>query len=416
MFKFILPLVVALFTSITSAHPLDDIIDMNAARRTPALLKLFTADADVKRNALEAMTAMLKAVKGSISLTPREAADVFAGVRQRMEAELGRLTILAKAVSAHKVDCPWNLRSDKMAFQLRQLLGQPAEGETLLGGHTLFTEENVARFLSGNLVFLDGAQELDPGSILFPNVLEAAPEAPNFWGTTRGTQAELLMLFTTAEVIGTNTVADTLAQVAVSVNETAMAHPIPVPESVSTAAKAALDTSFFYDSRGKTYTTVHTGFVFGGPYRRQCLPTAKSVGPWDCSAYVEAMHGGAAQNAPTSTFYHDLFSLSVTDPDAYAAKLADLEEGPRKDVENNVARLGKLFDVVPSYEELQLGDIIGWRRKDGGHVGAFAGPTGTGFVIMSANRGLPTDMREGVGIELMTLQEGLTYYFLRPKQ
>lgn len=426
MLKFILPLVVALFTSVISAHPLDDILDVNAMRRTPGLLRLFTADAGVKQNALETMIAMSKAVQGCLLTNQRTAEEIFAGVQKRMEAELGHLTTLAEAVSAHKADCPWNLKSDKMAFQLRQLLGQPGKGETLLGGHTLLTRDNVARFMVGNLVLLDGAQELDPGLIHFPNVLEAAPTTPNFWGTTRGTQAELLMLFTTAEVIGTNTVEHTLTQAGVSIEDTAIAHPVlvPVPVTEQTAGDGALINSFFHGtSHGHRFTTIHTGFLFGGHTGDSLYPTAKPVGPWDCSSYVEAMHGGDAKNAATSTFYHAYLYMSVTDPTMYAQKLADFDAGARSDVEKNVARLGQLFEVVPSHEELHLGDIIGWRRGGGGHVGVFAGHTkdGTGFGIMGTNRGLTADMREGVGIEVVKHtpiqpQESITYYFLRPKQ
>lgn len=423
MLKFILPLVVALFTSIISAHPLDDILDVNAMRRTPGLLRLFTADAGVKQNALETMIAMSKAVQECLLTNQRTAEEIFAGVQKRIRDELDRQTTFAEVVTTHKDVCPWNLKSDKMAFQLRQFVGQPGKGEILLGSHTLLTRDNVARFMAGNLVLLDGAQELDPGLIHFPNVLEAAPTTPNFWGTTRGTQAQLLILFTAAEVMGTNTIAHTLAQAGIDATQTAVAHPVIVPEPVKHAAGDAFLGSFFYDDIGTKYTTVHTGFLFGGHTGDASYRPAKFVGPWDCSSYVEAMHGGDAKNAATSTFYHAYLYMSVTDPTMYAQKLADFDAGARSDVEKNVARLSQLFEVVPSHEELQLGDIIGWRRGGGGHVGVFAGHTkdGTGFGIMGTNRGLTADMREGVGIEVVNHtptqpQESITYYFLRPKQ
>lgn len=164
------------------------------------------------------------------------------------------------------------------------------------------------------------------------------------------------------------------------------------------------------------------GFIYGGCAGQDLYPAGKPIhGPWDCSSYVECVFG-ARENPPTSTLCHKLFSLSVLDPTAYAEKLATFEEGPRQDIEKNVARLSDMFTVIPT-TEVALGDVIGWRRKSGGHVGVFAGYTAdrTGFAIMGTNHGRTKDMREGVGLEIFhhtpeTPAQGVSYYAFRPKE
>ena len=133
------------------------------------------------------------------------------------------------------------------------------------------------------------------------------------------------------------------------------------------------------------------------------------------------MCGGA--NTPTGTLYHLMYALSVLDPDAYDARAASYNSpAVRADFDANNERLAQMFSVVP-LQELQLGDVLGWRREGkGGHVGFFAGHTKdkSGFAIMGTNRGLTADMREGVGLEItdhtpQNPQEGFEYYVLRPK-
>ena len=370
----------------------------------PILQHAFGTDLETKTHAIGQFDRLLKVVQKS-QKTPQE---LVSAVHSRILQEREKMTAFLSAADPFKGALSWNVKSQKMGYHMDQFSG---EGDPL--GENLLNEATMAAFLASTSPIPYKGKD-----VIFPAIIEKSPKASPFWGTIQGTRLEMLLCFVASDVLGTSTLYDTLEQAGINPRHTALAHFTALPDGLVKVADK-MESSFFYahptsDVHGY-FGSLHTGFLFGGCTGEDLEGGLDSTRPFDCSSYSEFIMGGEG-NAPTATLYHYLYWAQTMDPEGYAEMKKNYTQARHDDIAAQSTRLAAYLQPVPITEDLPVGSLLGWRGK-GGHVGIYAGTTKEGDpVIMSTNRGLTTDMREGTGFEVLGHKpivkplEGFKYY------
>ena len=379
------------------SHPLDGVIDLHAARKNPILAKAFEDDRAEKMQSLEDMTKILKGIQTNAN--GQDAADMEQRLKLRVQAEKVALDTFLATAMPHKAHMTWSLRTQKMGWHL----------EALLGDETPMTAANISKLFQGEFY-----NDLKVEDDSLPAVLEKENPA-NYWGTVNGTQTELLLTLVLSELTGVKNALETLTSAGVEIDETPIAHVVPVAEEI---VEALPPTDSFFLGQYKnepSFLQFHTGFLFGGHKGEHWYPEGKTFGPHDCSSYADTRNG---YHGVSATLYHQYFWLSELDPDSYAEKMKAMNAEQTTDIQAQIKKLSEVYMAVP-VDQVQLGDVIGWRnKKGGGHVGLYTGSTedDAEFAIMGTNRGLTEDKRDGKGLELIRCNPlDAEYYAFRAK-
>lgn len=380
-------LLLCTFMGNSAVHPFEDVVRTNGTH--PVLLHAFETDLATKTQAIEDLDRLLIV----ISKSPKTPQELLEAVRARVCEERKKMAALLEAAAPYKGALHWNVKSQKMGYQLDQLLGK---GDPL--GENLLNEDTMAAFLARRSPIPYKGKE-----VVLPAIIEKFPNLSPFWGTTQGTRLEMLLCFAAADTLGTSTLYDTLEQANINPRHTALAHFTALPDGLVRAAEK-LEASFFYahppHDAQSYFGSLHTGFLFGGCTGESLSGGLDSTRPFDCSSYSEFIMGGEG-NAATSTLYHYLYWARDMDPETYAEMTKDYTDAQHADIRVQSTRLSSYLQPVAITADLPIGCMFGWRGK-GGHVGIYAGSTKKGdLVIMSTNRGLTTDMREGTGFEVL---------------